>query len=206
MKNKNILFAVVLSAFVVGVMSLMLYRAASQNNSVANTAASNLYKAEVGGNFTLTNHNGQTVTNKDYLGKYMVVFFGYTYCPDVCPTALQNMTDALDMLADKAEFVQPLFITVDPERDTPAVLNNYVKNFHPSLVALTGNDQQIAIAGANYRAYYAKAIEPGADQDDYLMAHSSIIYLMGPDGKFISSFNHETSPEKMANTLKKYLL
>jgi protein SCO1/2 len=111
--------------------------------------------ALVGGPFSLTDHTGRKVTDKDFLGKYMLVFFGYTYCPDLCPTELQVMSAALDKLGAKADDIQPIFITFDPQRDTPEVLKLYISNFHPRLVGLTGTPEEIAAAKA-YRVYYSK--------------------------------------------------
>lgn len=156
---------------------------------------------KVGGPFTLVDHTGKTVTDADFRGRYLLIYFGYTYCPDVCPTTLQTMTEALDLLGEKAEKVQPLFITVDPERDTVKVLADYVKAFHPRLVGLTGTADQIARAAKAYGVYYAKA-EPSDPDAPYLMDHSSFVYLMGPDGRYLTVFPHGTTPEDMAATLK----
>ena len=112
--------------------------------------------ALVGGPFSLTDQDGRKVTDKDFLGKYMLVFFGYTYCPDICPTELQVMSAALDNLGAKADDIQPIFITFDPQRDTPEVLKQYVTNFHPRLIALTGTPEEIAVAAKAYRVFYSK--------------------------------------------------
>ena len=116
--------------------------------------------ALVGGPFTLTDQDGKKVSEKDFLGKYMLVFFGYTYCPDICPTELQVMTAALDSMGPEAEKIQPVFVSVDPERDTPEVLKSYVENFGPRLVGLTGTPEEIAAVAKAYRVYYAKAGKP----------------------------------------------
>jgi protein SCO1/2 len=146
--------------------------------------------ALVGGPFSLTDHNGKAVTDKDFLGKYMLIFFGYTYCPDFCPTELQVISAALDAMGPKGEAIQPLFISIDPERDTPAALKAYVENFNPRLIGLTGTPEQIAAVAKAYRVYYAKS---GNKQSaDYLMDHSTITYLMGPDGRFLKHFAYST--------------
>jgi protein SCO1/2 len=169
----------------------------------------------VGGPFALVAHSGETVSEATYRGSFMLVFFGYTFCPDVCPTELLVMSRALDLLGDKAEAVQPLFVTVDPERDTAAVLADYVVNFHPRLVGLTGSPAQIAAVAEAYRAYYAKAPLPpsggsedagdgktaGAKTEDYLMDHSAFVYLMGPDGEYRGVFPPGTPPEAMAEAI-----
>lgn len=160
--------------------------------------------ALVGGPFTLTDQNGKRVTEKDFLGKYMLVFFGYTYCPDVCPTELQVMMAALDAMGPEADQVQPVFISIDPGRDTPEVLKAYVGNFGPRLIGLTGTPDEVATAAKAYRVYYAKAGNtPSAT--DYLMDHSSIIYLMGPDGRFVKHMPYTTDAAKLAAVLKEAL-
>lgn len=152
--------------------------------------------ALVGGPFTLVDQTGKTTTDKDFHGKFMLVFFGYTYCPDVCPTELQVMMAAMDSLGPTSPPVQPILITVDPERDTPEVMQSYVENFGPSLVGLTGTPEQIAQAAKAYRVYYAKAGDTAAQ--DYLMDHSSIIYLMGPNGRFVKHFTYTTDAAALA--------
>lgn len=157
--------------------------------------------ALVGGPFTLTDQNGRTVTERDFLGKYMLVFFGYTYCPDVCPTELQVMMAALDAMGPEAGKVQPVFISVDPGRDTPEVLKAYVGNFGPRLIGLTGSPDEVAAAAKAYRVYYAKAGKTSS-ATDYLMDHSSIIYLMGPDGRFVRHMPYTTDAAKLAAELR----
>lgn len=156
--------------------------------------------ALVGGPFSLTDQNGKRVTEKDFLGKYMLVFFGYTYCPDICPTELQVMTAALNSMGPGAEKITPVFVTIDPERDTAAVLKSYVENFGPRLVGLTGTPAEIAAIAMAYRVYYAKAGTAGSV--DYLMDHSSIIYLMAPDGRFLKHFTYTADAPKLAKELK----
>ncbi len=157
----------------------------------------------IGGPFELVDQTGQTVTEADFAGQYTLVFFGFTYCPDICPTALWEMTQALDMLSEqapeKAEQVTPIFITIDPERDDVAAMKAYAENFHPRLVALTGTPEQIAKAAREYRVYYKK-VEDASDST-YLMDHSGFVYLMGPEGRFLKSFTHQTPPEEMVAEL-----
>ena len=157
----------------------------------------------IGGPFTLVNHLGQTVTAADFRGRFLLVFFGYTYCPDVCPTTLSAITDALDLLGADGDKVTPVFITVDPEQDTPEYLAEYVAYFHPRLVGLTGTTAQVAATAAAYRVYYAKA-EQGGDED-YIMDHTAVIYLMGPEGEYLAHFAHETTPEDMASGIRRHL-
>jgi cytochrome oxidase Cu insertion factor (SCO1/SenC/PrrC family) len=156
----------------------------------------------IGGPFTLTDQHGNTVTDADFRGRYMLVYFGFTYCPDVCPTALATMTEAMDRLGDAADDIVPVLITVDPERDTPEQLKMYASHFSPRLVALTGTPEQIADVAREYRIYYAKVAPQDADEDAYTMDHSAITYLMGPDGAYVRHFSHATSADRMAEQLR----
>ncbi len=157
--------------------------------------------ALVGGPFALTDQTGKHVTEKDYLGKYTLVFFGYTYCPDVCPTELQVISAALDKMGAKADIIQPIFVTIDPERDTPDVIRQYVANFPPRLVGLTGSPQEIAAAAKAYRVYFSK-VENKASPGDYLMDHSSIVYLMDKQGRFLKHFTYTTDAVELAQALE----
>jgi len=158
-------------------------------------------EALVGGPFTLTDQNGKRVTDQDFRGKYMLVFFGFTFCPDVCPSELQVMSAALDELGPVGEKIQPVFITIDPARDTPEAMKLYISNFHPRMVGLTGSDQDIAAVAKAYRVYYAKA-KGSESSPDYLMDHSTILYLMGPDGKFVKHFTYNTDVKALAEGLR----
>ncbi len=162
-------------------------------------------KISIGGSFTLLDHRGNEVTDSDFRGSYLLVYFGYTFCPDVCPTTLQDMSLALEALGPAGDKVQPLLITVDPERDTVEVLADYVSLFHPRLVALTGSLEQVASAARAYGVYYAKTIEDGEDADAYLIDHSTFVYLLGPDGDYLTHFSHGVSPEALAEGIGKFL-
>jgi protein SCO1/2 len=126
----------------------------------------------------------------------MLIFFGFTYCPDVCPGELQVMSAALDELGAEGEKIQPVFITIDPARDTPEAMKLYVSNFHPRMVGLTGSEADIAAVAKAYRVYYAKA-KGSENSPDYLMDHSTILYLMGPDGKFVKHFTYGTDAKAL---------
>jgi protein SCO1/2 len=160
--------------------------------------------ALIGGPFALIDQNGSSRRDTDFRGSFMLVYFGYSFCPDVCTTALNDMSQALDRLGPAAEKIQPIFITVDPERDTPEQLKSYAANFHPRLVALTGAAEAVASAARAYRIYYAKSKET-AGQTDYLMDHSSIIFLMDRDGRYLTHFTHATSLEAMVNGIRKQI-
>ncbi|MBL8792103.1 MAG: SCO family protein [Rhizobiales bacterium] len=154
-------------------------------------------EALVGGPFTMVNQKGETVTDKSYAGKPMLLFFGYTYCPDVCPTELQVMAEALNQLGDRGADIQPVLVSVDPARDTPQVLADYVANFGPQFTGLTGTPEQVQAMASSYRVYYAK-VDNKDDPAAYLMDHSSIIYLMGADGKFLKHFTYSTDAKALA--------
>lgn len=154
----------------------------------------------VGGPFTLTDTEGREVTEKTYAGRFMLVYFGYTFCPDVCPTELQVIANALDLLGPAAARIAPLFVTIDPERDTVTTMAEYVKLFDPRLVGLTGTEAQIAAAARAYRVYRAKS--NAKDSTSYLMDHSSFIYLMGPDGGFRALFRQGMAPQELADAIK----
>ena len=156
----------------------------------------------IGGPFALTDHTGRPRTDTDFRGKLMLVYFGFTYCPDICPTDLQSIGLALDKLGPAADGVQPLFITVDPERDTAQHLADYVPMFYPRLIGLTGGAAAIHNAAEAYRVYYARV--PLKD-DDYTVDHSAFIYLMDRDGKYLGFFPPGTPPESIAETIRQRL-
>ncbi len=156
--------------------------------------------ALVGGPFTMLNQKGETVTEKNFVGKYMLVFFGYTYCPDVCPTTLQVMGKALDKIGAKAAKITPVFVSIDPGRDDVATMKNYVEAVDPRLTGLTGSPQQVSAMSGAYRVYYAK-VEDAKRPADYLMDHSSLIFLMAPDGAYLKHFNYDVTSDDLAAAL-----
>jgi len=159
-------------------------------------------RPSIGGPFTLESGAGKIVTADDFRGKYMLVYFGYTFCPDLCPTALSAMTTALQTLGATTKDLTPVFITLDPERDTPQVMRRYTAALSPKLIGLTGTPNEIAKVAREYRVYYAKHTT-GPGPDDYSMDHSSIIYLMGPDGRFIAPIPADQSPAEMAADIRR---
>ena len=162
--------------------------------------------AQIGGPFTLVDQTGAVRTEKDFKGKLMLIYFGYSYCPDVCPTALQIMSVAVQGLGEKAKSVTPIFITVDPERDTVKHLSDYVKNFDGGMIGLTGSAAQIKEVAKVYRVYYRKADAPaGQPPNEYLMDHSSVVYLMDRDGRYVTHFTHQSPSEKIEAALRKHL-
>ena len=156
-------------------------------------------QADVGGPFQLTDQHGKPVGDQAFRGRYMLIYFGYSFCPDVCPTTLAVMAQALEKLGGKSHQVVPIFITIDPERDTPKVLDDYMKSFGPSFVGLTGSVEQIKTVEKRYRVY---AVKKPLEGGNYGMDHSSVIYLMGPDGKMVSFYDEAVSPDDLAKDLK----
>jgi protein SCO1/2 len=163
--------------------------------------------AAIGGPFTLTDQNGRTVRDSDFAGKYRIVYFGYTHCPDVCPTDLATISQALALLAKKdpqaAARVQPIFVTVDPARDTPATLKNYLAAFSPRLIGLTGSPSQIADAEKKFVVYARKGdVQPGGG---YAMDHSRQIVLQGPKGEPLALLPDDQGPQAMADELARWV-
>ncbi|NWG46831.1 MAG: SCO family protein [Alphaproteobacteria bacterium] len=160
--------------------------------------------AELGGPFTLTAQDGRRVSSAEFAGKWQLLYFGFTYCPDVCPTELNRMAAVLEALGPRAQKVQPLFITVDPERDTPEVMAAYVRHFGDRLIGLTGTPEEIAAVLAAYRVYARKA-EIESSSVGYLVDHSSVLYLMTPDGRFDTFFTAADAVEDITEALEKRL-
>jgi protein SCO1 len=158
--------------------------------------------ASVGGPFHLEDQNGKAVTDADMKGRPFLVFFGFTHCPDICPTTLFDMSQLFKALGPDADRTGALFITVDPERDTPSVLKDYLSNFDPHLRGLTGDEASIKAAAKAYRVYAKKVpLENG----DYTMDHTAVVYLMDKDGRFVAPFNMSRTPAAEANELRRYL-
>jgi cytochrome oxidase Cu insertion factor (SCO1/SenC/PrrC family) len=160
-------------------------------------------RAPIGGPFDLTDHGGRRRTDADFRGKLLLIYFGYTHCPDVCPTELQAMSLALDTLGTTSEAVQPLFITVDPARDTPSHLADYVSSFHPRLVALTGEASAIRKVALAYKVYFARS--GPAEGDNYTVDHTGFIYLVGTDGRYLGFLPPGTAPEQIARAIRAHL-
>jgi protein SCO1/2 len=156
--------------------------------------------AAIGGKFSLVDQNGKKFTEADLKGKWQLVFFGYTHCPDVCPTSLNDLSLALDQLGTKKSEFGIVFISVDPERDTPPVLKSYVESFGGPIVALTGPPDAVAQAARGYKVFYAK--HPRSD-GGYDMDHSALIYVMDPQGRFTATFTPDDAPDAIAARLKK---
>ncbi len=200
--NPLILGAALVIALIAGVL---LWRAGETSVTAGPSgeagAAQSTGTAMIGGPFTLTDETGKRVTEADFTGKFMLLYFGFTSCPDVCPTELQAMTAALAALGPDGDKVTPIFITVDPARDTVEVIGPYVKQFSPRLKGLVGTPDELAKVAKEYRVFYEK-VKDETSSDDYTMDHSSVVYLMGPDGKYLAFFGPGTTPDKMAEKIK----
>jgi protein SCO1/2 len=198
---RKFLVIVTLLLLIVTSALLWLTEGAPTSSDTQNTADTGAGEALIGGSYTLTDHNGNTVTDQSFLGKPSLVFFGFTSCPDICPTAAATMTAAMAKLGDKAEQVTPLFITIDTARDTPEVLKNYLSSFDKHFVGLTGTGAQVQQAAAAFKVYYAKA--SGGDEMGF--DHSGFIYLMDANGKYVTHFANTAAPDEIAAALKPYL-
>ena len=197
------LLIVILAGFLVGALggAAALIVTSAQGPKVETTGT-----ALIGGPFTLVDQNGKTVTDRDFRGKYMLIFFGFTHCPDICPAELQVMSAALDALGSKADEVVPVFVTLDPERDTSEVVGTYVKNFGKNFVGLTGSPSAIANAAKAYRVTYSKFEYNGKDVNyRYSIDHSALVYLMDKDGQYLTNFTYGTPASKMTETMRSYL-
>ena len=197
----------VVATAVCAALAVLVFALAQTRSPSAPPGVRESGQALIGGDFELVSHTGETVTNADFEGRPMLIYFGFTYCPDVCPMSLQVMAQALDLLPpdQRAEF-QPLLISLDPERDTPEALASYVETpvFPEGLTGLTGSPEQVATAARAYRVYYARS-EADGSMAEYLIDHSSLIYLMDREGRFVEVFPHATAPERIAQRLQRFL-
>jgi len=160
-------------------------------------------RGPIGGRFTLTDHTGRLRSDNEFRGKLMVVYFGYTSCPDVCPTDLLAISQAIDALGAAGDAVQPIFISVDPQRDTVAHLAEYVAAFHPRLIGLTGAPEEIKKVALAYKAYYAKV--GGGESKDYVIDHTGVVYLIGRAGEYLGFVPPQTAPQRLAEILRRQL-
>lgn len=190
---KMVRLALWIAVFVVGALMIGRYYMAGKDAPLAGGP---------GGPFVLTSHTGEKVSNEDFLGRYMLVYFGYSFCPDVCPLDLQKLSVALYSLEQEGYDttpVQPLFITIDPERDTVEEMAGFLTDFHPRLIGLTGTLDEITAAAREYKVYFAKREQEGTD--DYLMDHSAYIFVMSPEGEFMRLFSTRDKPTDIAQAL-----
>ena len=199
MSQRATRLALVLGAFVAG---LVLCFGVILLVTGSRTATGALQVPAIGGPFHLVDQDGRPASDQDLKGKPFLVFFGFTYCPEICPTTLFDVSEVLRNLGPDADRTAALFITVDPERDTPAALKDYLASFDPHLRGLTGDAAALAAAAKAYRVYYKKV---PLDGGGYTMDHTAIVYLMDKDGRFVAPFNLKRKPEVAAAELRKYL-
>lgn len=188
------LLAVGVLAVAAGTWALMDWLAPAQSGQRTGEAA-------IESDFVLVDEGGKEATDEDFQGQWQLVFFGFTHCPDICPTTLDTVARVMEDLGDDAKQVQPLFITVDPERDTPEVMAEYTSLFHPRIVGLTGTPEQVKDAAGAFRAYYAKVQREGAP-DGYSMDHSAFIYLMDPKGDYATHFSHQDEVDSIVEGVR----
>ena len=201
MRNSRVLVGAVLAAGLLGAVPVA--HAQSERSAGELMDAVMWGKEPIGGPFTLVDHTGKPRTDADFRGKLMLVYFGFSFCPDVCPTDLMAIGQAVDKLGPGGDAVQPLFVTVDPDRDTPARLADYVPFFHLRLLGLTGDAAQIRDAARLYRVFYAKVAIEGAAE--YTVDHSGFVYLMDRDGKYLGFFPPGTPSDRMVAVIKAHL-
>lgn len=196
---KRIIIAsfVAISTLAILALYLPMFRPAPNDTTVEGSAA-------IGGPFTLQSHTGAEVTEQVLLGHYSLVYFGFTFCPDICPMTLQIVADAIELLpGQKSDLVQPLFITLDPERDTAEIMSSYVSNFHPRMIGLTGSTEQVKQAADAYRVFYRNT--PIGDEGDYTVDHSGFLYLMNRSGRYIDHFRKDVTVEQLTSRLRELL-
>jgi protein SCO1/2 len=198
MKARAAQILLMLAGFLAGVAAIVLVVILVSGRDTMPSAGA----AAIGGPFSLVDQNGRTVTDKDLRGHPFLVFFGFTHCPDVCPTSLFEISEVLGKLGPDAQKVSALFVTVDPERDTPGAMKDYLSSFNPHLVGLTGDPATIAAVAKEYRVYVKKV---PLDNGDYTMDHTALVYLMDKEGRFVTPFNLKRTPEDAAADLRRYL-
>ena len=200
--SRRLFFAIIITVGVAAVVFVTLGRDIMSGNDTQQRSTQG--KVNIGGPFQLVDGSGKTVSDMDFRGKYMILYFGYTFCPDVCPTSLGEIATALDLLtADEVAQVVPVFISIDPERDTPKIVGEYVEHFHERMIGLTGSIDAVKSVAKSYKAYFSKG-EVDAD-GDYPVDHTSYTYVIGPDGQFITAYRHATPAKDMAKSLKDML-
>ena len=198
MKARAAQILLMLAGFLAGVASIVLVVLLVSGRDPVPSAGA----AAIGGPFSLVDQNGRTVTDKDMRGHPFLVFFGFTHCPDVCPTALFEISEVFGKLGPDAQKVGALFVTIDPERDTPAAMKDYLSSFNPRLVGLTGDPAAIAAVAKEYRVYVKKV---PLDNGEYTMDHTALVYLMDKEGRFVTPFNLKRTPDDAAADLRRYL-
>lgn len=189
-----------------GLLGVWWWVDSEKRQQLRRTRVSQLKKVALGqGDFSLLDHQGQRRTKKDFLGRWVLLYFGFTHCPDICPDELDKLSAVVTALDQEPSLppVQPLFITVDPERDDVAALARYVKDFHPRLIGLTGTSEEVKRAGRDYRVYASPG--PKDEDGDYIVDHSILIYLLSPDGLFLDYYNRMKSQEQITQSVRNHI-
>lgn len=198
---------IIIGIFLLVLVTVIQVYFARQPNNSNKTDHNNIITGEmrIGGPFTLIDENGQAVTDQDFAGQYKLMYFGFSFCPDICPIELQKMAEVYDSLtSEEQEKLSMLFVTVDPARDTPQQLKDYTDLFHTELIGLTGSLEQIEAIENTYKIYQSKVFTDN-DKDDYLVDHSSYIYLMSPSDDFLALYKMQTSPAEISENVKTYI-
>ena len=183
-------------------MKIRLVAIAALLAILAYTAPTWISDGGIDARYQLMDAHGRVVSERDFAGRFQLITFGYTYCPDICPTTLAEMSRIMDMLGAQSAFLQPLFVTVDPERDTPEVLGRYTAFFHPRIIGLTGSPEEVRGVADRFKVRYEKHWASGAQKNQYSVDHSAGMYLLGTDGRFIGKFAYATPPEKIAERIR----
>jgi cytochrome oxidase Cu insertion factor (SCO1/SenC/PrrC family) len=201
---KHIRFLVVLSALALLTFALLM-RAEPTTDGAALPEDKSYGDALIGGDFEMVSHTGEAFTQEQLLGQFSLLYFGFTYCPDICPEGLVTIAQAIDVLPTAtAAQLQPIFVSVDSQRDTTEVMRDYVQHFHPKLVGLTGSPEQVDVIARAYKVFHSK-VEKEGDEDNYLIDHSGFMYLMDPQGRYLTHFPHHVSAEELAEALLKHI-
>ena len=198
------------TARVVSILALLVISVGAYFYMTTPSAAKKKYvekkqvtQVDIGGEFELTNLDGKSENTKTYEGKYRLVYFGFTYCPDICPSALNIMSHSLDILDKYGADIVPIFVTIDPSRDTPEVLKPYLQHFNKKIIGYTGSEIEIKKVADQFKVFYAKVPRPEHTEKDYLLDHSSFFYFLDKNGNYIQHFASTTSPEEIANSIFK---
>lgn len=192
------IYAIAAAGFLVSLLAgIWIWTVYARNDAPFADCTGSQVAGDIGGPFELVNSSGESVTDKDVITGPTLVYFGYTFCPDVCPLDMSRTADAVDLLEERGQTVTPVFISVDPKRDTPDVVGDFAANLHERMIGLTGSPEQVKAASQAYKTYY-KAHDEEGDDDYYLVDHSTFTYLILPEYGFVDFFRHETSAEDMA--------
>ena len=192
------IYAIAAAGFLLTLLAgIWIWTLYARPDNVFATCTAGQVAGDIGGPFELVDASGTTVTDQQVITEPTLIYFGYTFCPDVCPLDMSRTADAVDLLEERGMSVTPVFITVDPKRDTPEVVGDFAGNLHDKMIGLTGSPEQVKAASTAYKTYY-KSHEGAGDDPYYLVDHSTFTYLMLPEHGFVDFFRHETSAEEMA--------